>query len=214
MNIDQLPSSWKGHKEFAHWLPNWLKPQLTVELGVDQGYSLLCLARNNPGKVIGIDTFQGDKQAGVRDPVELYNAVAARCTQFDNIQLIQDTFNNVVKNWNQTIDILHIDGAHDYNSVQEDFYQWSPFVKVTGVILLHDVYAWPDGPGRLFKEIIAKNIPGMQSGLFPHSAGLGVFTMNLDLHRSLMTGFPDLYIHQANYYKMNDPAFIKWTQEN
>ena len=65
--LEQLESSWKGHRAFAEWLTQRLRPKITVELGVDYGYSLFCLANNNPGRVIGIDLFEGDAHAGTRE---------------------------------------------------------------------------------------------------------------------------------------------------
>lgn len=41
--------------------------------------------------------------------------------------------------WDKEIDVLFIDGAHDYKSVKNDFEKYEPFVKKGGLILMHDV---------------------------------------------------------------------------
>lgn len=45
----------------------------------------------------------------------------------------------------QCIDLLHIDGAHQYADVKRDFEAWYPFLKPGGMIAFHDYGArgWP-----------------------------------------------------------------------
>jgi len=45
--------------------------------------------------------------------------------------------------WTIPIDLLFIDGHHDYESVRKNTLQWEPFVKPKGIILFHD-YDHPD----------------------------------------------------------------------
>ena len=52
----------------------------------------------------------------------------------------------------EPIDLLFIDGAHDYESVQEDFRLWFPAVKNKGAVAFHDT-PWP-GVGRLVSEVL------------------------------------------------------------
>jgi MMP 1-O-methyltransferase len=60
----------------------------------------------------------------------------------------------IVEEWQQPIDLLFIDANHRYESVRRDFEQWAPFVKIGGVIALHDVSsAWP-GPTRVRDELL------------------------------------------------------------
>jgi len=54
VNISELPSAWTGHYDFAQWLVEELKPTVTVDLGVDYGYSLFALAMPEIGKVYGV----------------------------------------------------------------------------------------------------------------------------------------------------------------
>lgn len=50
------------------------------------------------------------------------------------------------------IDLLFIDGAHDYDSVKQDFRLWSPAVKNEGRVAFHDT-PWP-GVGRVVSEVL------------------------------------------------------------
>jgi len=49
------------------------------------------------------------------------------------------------------IDLLFIDGAHDYESVRKDYEIYAPLTK--GIVAFHDV-AWPAGPQQFWRELI------------------------------------------------------------
>jgi predicted O-methyltransferase YrrM len=58
----------------------------------------------------------------------------------------------IVRTWTAPIDLLFIDANHEYDAVHRDFKQWAPFVRVGGVVALHDASpAWP-GPLRVRDE--------------------------------------------------------------
>jgi predicted O-methyltransferase YrrM len=58
----------------------------------------------------------------------------------------------VVQTWTRPIDFLFIDANHEYEAVQRDFEQWEPFVRIGGIVALHDVSpSWP-GPTRVRDE--------------------------------------------------------------
>jgi hypothetical protein len=40
---------------------------------------------------------------------------------------------------NNTLDVIYIDGAHDYNSVQDDINHWFPKMKKNGIVIFDDV---------------------------------------------------------------------------
>lgn len=55
------------------------------------------------------------------------------------------------------IDLLFIDGNHEYESVQADYRLWSPLIKKNGFIALHDVGAkHVDGPRMVMEKFITK----------------------------------------------------------
>ena len=41
---NEKPSAWTGHRYFAKWLVETLRPEITVDLGVDYGHSTFYLA--------------------------------------------------------------------------------------------------------------------------------------------------------------------------
>jgi len=190
--LEQLESSWKGHRAFAEWLTQRLQPKITVELGVDYGYSLFCLANKNPGRVIGIDLFEGDAHAGTREKNQ-HETVQQFATdnQYTNIQLIKGDFTELAQYWVAPIDILHIDGLHTYEACLMDFVNWGPHVSATGVVLMHDITSYPDVT-RVFLEV------GAQAKVaFLHSAGLGVVCRDPALAQEILDRYPDAVSGQA-----------------
>ena len=186
--IHTLPSAWTGHKDFANWLVKHMQPKITVELGVDHGFSLFSLAVDNPGQVYGIDLFEGDAHAGGRNPEEQFAAVEKFRTNngFTNVTLIKDKFSAVAATWTEKVDILHIDGLHHYDSVKEDYETWAPHLHEKSVILFHDTAAFPDGPGRFLTE---QTLPRAS---FSHSAGLGVMTADQELLDAIIFEYPHI----------------------
>ncbi len=169
MSSGPIVSAWRGHEGFATWLVHELKPEVVVELGVDYGFSSYVFARAGAGMVYGIDSFEGDPEAGHRDTMQ---AVVDRQADLGvkNLVLIKGYFAEVAKTWDKPIDILHIDGRHRYEDVKEDFEIWSKFVRSGGVILMHDtaVLREPYGVHRFFQEIT------LPKTAFTHANGLGV----------------------------------------
>lgn len=68
-------------------------------------------------------------------------------------ELIRGNSLEVAKTWKKPIDLLFIDGAHDYASVKQDFIAWFPHLKKGNVIMFHDYQNhWP-GVVRFVEEV-------------------------------------------------------------
>ena len=178
-DIEQLQSAWLGHRPFANWLVQHIHPRITVELGVDYGYSLFSLCERNRGVVYGIDSFVGDVHSGHHTDAEnIVNNVISQ-NNYTNIRIIKGFFDDVALTWNKKIDILHIDGLHTYESTRSNWLIWRQFLSERGVVLFHDTISYPNDVGRLFNEI---NLPKYN---FQHSAGLGVISYDYILIEDL-----------------------------
>src|SRR3989344_9643926 len=56
----------------------------------------------------------------------------------------------------QRIDLLFVDGNHEYESVKKDYELWSPLLPSGGILVLHDIRAdHVDGPKRVMQEYVA-----------------------------------------------------------
>lgn len=182
--LETIPTGWKDHITFAQWIVKRKNPEVIVDLGVDWGYSTFCFALPKIGTVYGIDSFEGDDHAGIRNT---YNYVLDRQRELklENISFIKGYFDEVAKNWNKPIDILHIDGFHTYQAVKHDYKTWSKFVKDDGIILLHDtlVTDHPFGIKKFFSEI---ELPKTN---FEFCHGLGVVSKDSSLIEEIKKTF-------------------------
>ena len=88
------------------------------------------------------------------------NVNAAGVTSFINPIIARST--EVL--WNEEIDLLFVDGLHDYAHVSQDFWHFAPWVKAGGSVAFHDCAPHFPGVKKLVSELI-------QSGEYEQTAG-------------------------------------------
>lgn len=192
---ETMKSAWANHFWFVVPLVRLIKPQIIVELGTDRGYSLLSFFIATKGikcKIYGIDSYGsilGKKDPGMKSQTNK-DSLKSRLKPLletkdklikdydlsdDNIEIIVDLFSNASKRFeNKKIDILHIDGNHNYNSVKDDYNNFIKYVNLDqGIILFHDVCRIKHkGVFQFFNEINENKY-----WIYPQS-GLGIVTNN------------------------------------
>ena len=62
----------------------------------------------------------------------------------------------LAEGFDQPIELLFIDGAHQFDLVLEDFERWVPKVVEGGVVAMHDT-TWFEGPKRVANDLIFKS---------------------------------------------------------
>ena len=177
--IKDLNSAWVGHGDFAIELVKTLNPKVTVELGVDWGYSTFCFAFPNVGNVYGVDWFEGDAHTSHRNTEDFVRSLHKELSEefnFDNLEIIKSDFNELAKTWDKPIDILHIDGFHDYEVVKNDFNTWYKFCNEQSVVLFHDTSSFINDVGRFFDEL-----EGYKLNTLSYN-GLGVYTKSKEIY--------------------------------
>src|SRR5262249_20656505 len=127
------------------WLISALRPRLLVELGVYTGnsYAAFCQAAQRvrvPTRCFSVDTWEGDPHTGLYSE-DVYTEITtwhdARHTNFS--RLIRSTFDEAVGKFSSgTIDLLHIDGLHNYEAVRHDFEAWRSRLSSKAIVLFHD----------------------------------------------------------------------------
>ena len=175
--IARSSPAWWGHIPFANFLVSALRPSLIVELGVFTGgsFSTFCQAAlflDLPTIVVGIDHFQGDASAHGLDDSAIAN-IARFLPAYPNARLIRLPFDEAVTDFvGESINLLHIDGNHSYESVKHDYETWLPKLAPEGVVLFHDTTEFAEGFGvhRFWAELGALH-PSFE---FIHAHGLGV----------------------------------------
>ncbi len=170
---------WNGHRLFAYDLMVFLQPKLFVELGTYWGTSFFsfCQAVQDfhlHTRCVAIDTWEGDDHTGKYEQ-KVYDTVREIADTLFNdtdIHLLRKYFKDAANTFTDgSIDLLHIDGFHTYEAVQEDFATWLPKLADNGVVLFHDIADVCDyGSVRYWHELLAQ-YPGFS---FQHSWGLGV----------------------------------------
>ena len=207
--LSKVASAWKSHYWIFTDFISITRPKIIVELGTDRGFSALSglygLSKNNiDGIIYGIDAWGKDYENnkneimkfGGRRVNELRNITIPYFVKKYNLDdkkiiLKRSYFEEEKDNFeDNSIDILHIDGNHDYNRVKRDYNSYKDKVNLdNGIIFFHDVlrgvkyddkvtnnidYNDVDSFGvyRLFNEIEA------DKGYFTQHSGLGIITNN------------------------------------
>ena len=127
------------------------------------------------GVAYGVDCWEGDEHTDSYDD-SIYKDVSthARDHYRGITYLLKMFFNEALQHFDDdSIDLLHIDGLHTYEAVQEDFTNWYPKVKPGGIVLFHDVMARIKdfGAWKYFEELEASQ---PETFKFNHGFGLGV----------------------------------------
>lgn len=138
-------------------------------------------------KLYAVDTWAGDAQAGYYDN-SVYESVTKTKEIYykqQDITLLRMYFSEALTQFKpKSVDVLHIDGFHDYDAVKEDFTTWRNRVKDDGIILLHDVGTGCGyGSEKFWNELQAEYEFTM---LFDYSWGLGVICLSKERYEQLI----------------------------
>jgi Methyltransferase domain/SEC-C motif len=188
----RVASSWKGHAPFAFWLIEAHRPRVLVELGVHNGFSYFCFCQQIrrmrlDARATAVDTWKGDKHAGYYD-----ESVFERFRRYHDqtygafSRFIRSTFDDAVEQFGDgSIDLLHIDGRHDYEDVRHEFETWKPKLSSRAIVLFHDTQVREKGFGVFkFWEEISSQFLHFE---FMHCYGLGVLGVG---KKRVLSDFP------------------------
>ena len=178
-------SAWWGHVPFAHWLVATTRPARIVELGTHNGvsYTAFCEAVRREGlacRCTAVDTWIGDPQAGTYGEEVFADLRAfhdARYAAFSDLKrcTFQEALPDIADG---SVDLLHIDGLHEYDAVRGDFEGWRPKLSTRGVVLLHDTEV--DTPGFGVRRLWAEISQEYPAFAFTHCYGLGVLAVGME----------------------------------
>ena len=147
-----------------------------VEIGSWQGKSSLVLAkairRKNSPKLYCIDPFSADgdavsktgyekRKVELRRPLkDVFLDNMKRAGVDDLVTVVEGYSFSFAKKFFDPIDLVFIDGNHEYDAVLQDFCDWSPLVKPGGIIAFYDVNKSPTATKRGPKLVVEQRILG------------------------------------------------------
>lgn len=125
--------------------------QVYLEIGVDEGRSMaVAHYYAKPGVfIIGIDfhdVYPHPLSAGRGVFAEQEGVIGSQKYGF----FIHGDADIFAKVWNKPIDLIFIDGGHDYEEVKRNTLNWEPFMAKASTMLFHDIdYMAPGVKGWL-----------------------------------------------------------------
>jgi precorrin-6B methylase 2 len=125
------------HRRALHWL--FLKSEemeTIVEIGCWMGRSTYALCSGCKGKVYAVDHFLGGVEPTLRYLIDTkrqnpYDEFIKNMKGFDNLEVLrmlseEASLSSLIPSF---VDMVFIDGAHDYDSVKRDIELWYPRTK-------------------------------------------------------------------------------------
>lgn len=152
------PASFEAVWALAESIPGWLThaqaallwdeasalPEhgLIVEIGSHQGRSTVVLASaaGMGGRLVAVDPFVDGRLFGGAATRQLFEDNIARAGLAREVELRSEYSTRLRPRWVDAIDLLYIDGKHDYWTVADDL-RWSGFVRPGGAVLVHDSFS-------------------------------------------------------------------------
>ncbi|MDA0375828.1 MAG: class I SAM-dependent methyltransferase [bacterium] len=129
-----------------------------IEIGSWKGKSTTCLSlgsRAGAGThITAIDPHTGSSEHGDVDTYAEFLENIEKNDIKDMVKPIRDYSHNVGKEWNKPVELLWIDGAHEYEFVLQDLDIWEPHLIVGGVIAFHD--STMPGPWKVIEDRLYK----------------------------------------------------------
>lgn len=133
-----------GQAEMLWQAASRLAPGSTiVEIGSHCGRSTVVLgmaAQNVGAHVIAIDPFVEGRLFGGLSTRQVFEQNISATGLDDVVMLRQEYSTQLRHTWEESIDLLYIDGKHDYWTVTDDF-RWGDHVVPGGTILVHDCFS-------------------------------------------------------------------------
>lgn len=144
-----------------------------VEIGSFEGRSTVVLgtaARARDSQVVAIDPFVTDWKFG--DPLtrSRFDANVEGAGLGDVVRLVPESSTRVRPGWADRIDVLFIDGKHDYWTVSDDL-RWSEHLRPGGSVLVHDCFS----SVGVTIAVLTRVLPGSHLAYVRREGSLAVF---------------------------------------
>lgn len=157
----RTPAAVQGLVDLVTWIKNKgynTKRMSMVEIGVFQGDSTKVFCQYFR-KVTAVDPWESDigDITSMCDMQKVFEDFAESMGTVLNLNVIRDYSYNVVSNYrDESLDMVYIDGSHEYKDVKRDIVDWLPKVKKGGIIAGHDFRDKFKGVKKAVAETVGK----------------------------------------------------------
>lgn len=126
-----------------------------VEIGSHHGRSAVVLARALPegARLVAIDPFPDDWRYGAAGTEQRFRENVERAGVSERLELRVATSHDVRRTWSGRIDLVYIDGKHDFWTVRDDL-GWATLVERDGWVLVHDAFSSLGVTTALLSELL------------------------------------------------------------
>lgn len=133
-----------------------------VEVGSWKGKSTIGVGlgskRGNQVKIYAIDPHTGSTGSENRN-ISTYDDYIKNIknARLDDLVIpIVKNSEEAAKDFHKKVELIFIDGDHEYEYVKKDFELWFPKIVDKGIMALHDTTTWP-GPKKVAEKYILKS---------------------------------------------------------
>jgi predicted O-methyltransferase YrrM len=126
-----------------------------VEVGSHHGRSAVVLASGLPSgaRLVAVDPFPNDWRYGAVGTEQRFRDNMQRLGVADAVNLLVATSRDVRRTWRGRLDLVYIDGKHDYWTVRDDL-RWARLVEPGGWVLVHDAFSSLGVTTALLRELL------------------------------------------------------------
>lgn len=121
----------KSRTELGHLFESVRNTGFGVEIGVERGWNAINILQHYQGVLICVDIWEDSEiEAEFDENIKEYKdrIIKMKMSSVDAHEIFgYDVF-----------DFIHIDGSHDYNSIEVDYLIWSWKVREGGIVSFHD----------------------------------------------------------------------------
>lgn len=113
-----------------------------LEIGSHQGRSTVVLASavQGRGTVVAVDPFVEGRLFGGQPTRSTFEANLATYGVSDTVRLVPAYSTRLRPTWEEPIDLLYVDGKHDYWTCSDDLC-WAEHLADGGTVLVHDAFS-------------------------------------------------------------------------
>ena len=165
-------------------------PGVVLEIGTGCG-GWLWVMRPVMAPVVDILTIDPDTCGRITNSERVFAALRDDDTKVRCLRLFSEnpTVPVMVRHWlaGRAVDVLMIDGDHEYKAVRHDWETYSPMVRPGGLVLFHDINPGPghplapvDGAPRFWREEMATRLGALSIVSRDVGEGLGIGVIRME----------------------------------